>query len=71
MTLVLINLTLAIDDIIRSCFGIEIWTWVTLDLDAQFWWNFVSETFDMVAKSDLIDFKLPFLWRRHLVPFFF
>ena len=44
------NLTLATDDIIIwYCFGIEIHTGISLDLVVQFCWNFVSETFSMIA----------------------
>ena len=52
LTLVLINLNLATDDIIIwYCFGIEIRAWITHDLVVQFWVNFVSENFGMIAKK--------------------
>ena len=44
------NLNLVTDDIIIwYCFGIEIHTGISLDLVVQFCWNFVSETFNMIA----------------------
>ena len=41
----------AFNIIIWYCFGIEIWTWITLALVPQFWWNFAHETFGMIAKK--------------------
>ena len=66
----LCKLTLVTDGIIIwYCFGIEIRRRITLDLVFQFWWNFVSETFGMIAKNDLINFLDTFscdviIWSR-------
>ena len=56
--------------VLKLKFGIEIRTWITLDLVAQFCWNFVSKTFGMIAKKWPINFKHIFLWRHQLVTFF-
>ena len=57
-----LHLTLATDRvIIWYYFGVEIRLGITLDLVVQFLLNFVSESFGMISKNDLINFKHTFL----------